>query len=95
MRLIQVNDNEWINLDAVMTVRIAMGSLRLRFSDSTFQDFSGEQADALAEIITKNSTNLNDLVELRRKQKAAREQSDEELFEAAVRDVGYEGVYGK
>lgn len=80
MRLIQIYDNEFINLDAVVTAHVTNSSVRLSFSDSTTRHFFGDHVPALAEIITKNSTNLNDLVELRRKQKEAREVPDEVLL---------------
>ena len=65
MRLLQVADDEYLNLDAIVGIEKLGGTVHLMLADATMKRFSGIQAEALLEIFDRESTDLRRLVELR------------------------------
>ena len=75
MRLLQTSDNEFINLDAVVSLEHDNESnLTLWFADGRVKRYWGDYATAIIDILKRNSTDLRDLVALNRRVAAARNQ---------------------
>jgi hypothetical protein len=71
MRMLKIGTGEYINLDAIAEVtRNTDGIVSVWFSDSKSRAFLPEQSAAIWEIITRGSTDLNELVELRQAQQS-------------------------
>jgi hypothetical protein len=69
MRNLKINDDEIINLDTVVKIcQVSDGDIRAYFADGMTKLFEEETAEAIWVIFSRESTDLRELVELRKKQ---------------------------